>query len=239
MIDSVFGLHKSLFGFDEKDDGSKMDVDSTPHASPDNGEADQAGSFLFKQLPAALTYDQLVDKLIEKGLVIDEEERPHVINVLSYIGYYRLRGYWITLEKDKRFYAGVIFSDIEGNYALDSALRHWLLGAIEPIEVKLRSQLAHHLALAYGPDAFYSPEPLLSTAQWEGSMRAVRREIERAKREGKPSICHNLEVYWSTEWGNRYADLERIIAAHPTVDLKPMGFPENWADILDTHPIVG
>ena len=142
-----------------------------------------------------LTTDQLVDKLAKKGLAFGDSDRSHIAGVLKDLGYYRLRGYWMTMESGKRFLPGVGFSDIEEVYALDSELRHWLLGAIEPAEVKLRSQLSHYLALAYGAGAFYSPDPFLSTPQWEGSMRAAEREIRRAQAEGKPSVCHNLERF--------------------------------------------
>lgn len=40
------------------------------------------------------------------------------------------------------------------------------------------------------------------------------------------------EVVWPELWTNKAAELAAIVARHSGVDLRPMGFPEDWQDVL-------
>ncbi|RSX52990.1 Abi family protein [Bifidobacterium samirii] len=313
-----------------------LNGNSTPHASA-HGAANQAGSFFFPMKPA-LDYASQVAHLRERGLVI--EDAADAASWLSDTNYYRLRGYWITLERDGRFIPGTTLGDIRGIYRLDQELRLWLWHAIGPIEIKARTSLAYHLARACGPLAHRESGLFSDGRAHARSMSGYEKEMARAERGNVPCVTHNLRKYgdlpvwaaveimsmgtmsqlygnlsgrasypdgttvsqavskdfdikpyllkswlrhltyvrnlcghhsriynrsmttratmlrkdsrheglkaWATivvimrmyqrAWPGRWADmadsLTRIIDSHPDVDLKPMGFPDDWRNVL-------
>ena len=169
--------------------------DSTPHASPGNGEADQAGSCYFPLKPP-LSYDEQLDRLLGRGLSLGSMSRQGACEWLGSCNYYRLRGYWMTLEDaDGRFVEGATFQDVLDIMLLDKELRGLVFAMVGPIEIKLRTQLAYHLSLAYGPDAFERPEAFANETFHTASLRAMDREVELAKRGKVPCVLHNLKKY--------------------------------------------
>ena len=324
--------HDATTVLDESAEVANITPDSAQHASPGNGEANQAGPF-FMEFPQVLSSEQLVSHLVDKGLVLEEGGAPKAAKLLEEQNYYRLRGYWISLERNHRFLPGTTFSRITDIAALDSELRHWLLAAIEPIELKLRAQFVRHLAAAYGADALDTPAPFASEDRWGKSRGIIDREIALARKDGQPRVLHNLGKYgrlpiwatvevmslgtiskmfgnlrkgdaakgiassfgvhyqylksalelltyvrniaahsdrfynrvmkkrpalrgddrayagtkqfptflvlrqlylrsWPDAWNGLHGDLVGIIERHGSVDLKPMGFPEGWKDVL-------
>lgn len=99
--------------------------------------------------PALSVEDQLA-KMIERGLVVeDEDEAKHY---LHQIGYYRLCGYTLPFQKggdghDRHdFRDPVEFRAILDRYVFDRKLRLLLLDAIERIEVSFRAALSNSIA---------------------------------------------------------------------------------------------
>lgn len=88
-------------------------------------------------LPPATTFEEQLYKMENRGLVIDDSN--FAIAKLRDLNYYRLRGYWLTLEDEGSFIMGTSFGDIWEIYQLDRELRRWLWQAIAPIEIKLRA----------------------------------------------------------------------------------------------------
>lgn len=165
-------------------------TDSTPHASV--YAANQAGSFCFPK--PALTFSEQVDHLVENGLSVDDvhfaEDR------LADINYYRLRGFWLTLEDgDGRFRDGVSFEDVLDTYEFDRELRLWLWKVISRIEVKLRTQFAYHMAHCIGPFAYLDMANFKNVKSYSSSMQNYERELDRAYRQGVPYVVHNLDCY--------------------------------------------
>lgn len=169
-----------------------MNVDSTPHASvPD--AANQAGSFSFSPMKPALSYTEQVSRLRNRGLIIDDDDEAAAW--LSDTNYYRLRGYWITLERDGCFLPGTTLNDIREIYRLDLDLRLWLWHAIDPIEIKARTALAYHLGRACGPLSHKTPGLFANGKAHAKSMNGYARELARAERDGVPCVTHNLRKY--------------------------------------------
>jgi abortive infection bacteriophage resistance protein len=102
-----------------------------------------------------LTIEQQVDRLAARGLAIPDKARA--AHYLAHLNYYRLRAYWLPLERDPKqhiFKVGTSFEHVLDLYVFDRKLRLLLLDAIERIEVSLRTQWAYHLAHQYGPHAY-------------------------------------------------------------------------------------
>ncbi len=168
-------------------------VDSTPHACIGNEAANQAGSFALPPLKPALAYEQQVSLMRARGLTVPDESKA--LELLAETNYYRLRGYWLTLENEAGFKAGTSFDDIWDIYALDSELRLWLWSAIAPVEIKLRTSFAYHTAHALGPQGYEDSANYSNVAEHTKSMKSLARERDRALRDGVPCVKHNIEKY--------------------------------------------
>lgn len=169
--------------------GGINSTDSTPYAS--GNAANQAGSFF--SLPEATTFDEQLSKLEDRGLII--HDKAFAIGKLQNLNYYRLRGYWLTFERNGKFVEGTTFNDIWEVYQLDHELRDWLWQAIAPIEIKLRSQFAYHFAHSCGPDGYLNKENYLSEEKFLKALTNYERECDRAYDQGVPCVVHNKDKY--------------------------------------------
>ena len=169
-----------------------MNGDSTPHARTSSA-ANQAGSFSFFPMKPALSYEEQARRMRDRGLVIEDEDEA--VAWLSDMNYYRLRGYWITLERDGRFLPGTTLADIQEIYRLDRDLRLWMWHAIGPIEIKARTSFAYHLGRACGPLAHRMPGLFSNGKAHARSMNGYAKELARAERDGVPCVVHNLRKY--------------------------------------------
>ena len=115
-----------------------------------------------------LTFEQQADQLLARGLVGD---RATMIEHLSFVNYYRLSGYWWSFrrrmppapapapprqleQRGDDFVPGTQFEVVWDHYVFDQRLRVHVMEAIERIEVAVRTQLAYHHSLKWGPDAY-------------------------------------------------------------------------------------
>ena len=92
-----------------------------------------------------------IDLLKHRGMIIEDENfaRLH----LSHISYYRLKGYWWDMQKDKNqhiFIEETRFENVISRYLFDKELRLILFDAIETIEIALRTKVIYYLSQAYG-----------------------------------------------------------------------------------------
>ena len=101
-----------------------------------------------------------IDLLKNRGMIIEDEEfaRLH----LSHVSYYRLKGYWWDMQKDKNrhiFMEESRFEDVISRYFFDKELRLILFDAIETIEIALRTKMIYHLSQSFG-GLFYTDKKL-------------------------------------------------------------------------------
>lgn len=100
------------------------------------------------------TYQEQVELLLERGMLIDDHDRAR--HYLAHLNYYRLAAYWLPFEQDHAthtFRPGTSFDKVLDHYIFDRELRLLVMDAIERFEVSLRAQWAYHLAHTYGPHA--------------------------------------------------------------------------------------
>jgi abortive infection bacteriophage resistance protein len=132
--------------------------------------------------------------MVENGLAV--EDRAFAESCLAEVNYYRLRGFWLKLEDGSgRFREGVTFGDVWGIYSLDRELRLWLWDAIGPIEVKLRTQFAYHLAHRAGPFGYLDESNFRDCQSHSKSVQSFGREYRRALGQKVPHVVHNAERY--------------------------------------------
>ena len=190
MEEKACAIKKGEQVCDNKANGGINKTNSTPHAS--GNAANQAGSFL-SQLPEATTYKEQLSKLKGKGLVVEDED--FAIARLRDLNYYRLRGYWLTLEQESSFVEGSSFEAIWEIYQLDCELRAWLWRAIAPIEIKLRTQFAYNFANLCDAEAYLNAENYRNVASFQKALANFERERDRAYGQGVPCVVHNMDKY--------------------------------------------
>jgi abortive infection bacteriophage resistance protein len=86
----------------------------------------------------ALTYQERIEQLSNRGLIIDNVERA--THLLESISYHRLSGYWYPLLADKKahiFKEGAHFGNAFEMYSFDRALRVMVIRELEKIDPKL------------------------------------------------------------------------------------------------------
>ena len=100
--------------------------------------------------------EQQIAKLRVRGMAIPDGEESAAKHQLAHINYYRLRGYWMSMEVEiaaageHQFQQGTTFAQVADLYGFDRKLRLEINGAIERVEVSLRTQWARVLACHHG-----------------------------------------------------------------------------------------
>jgi abortive infection bacteriophage resistance protein len=102
----------------------------------------------------ALTADAHLALLKSRNLLIEEKDEVKIKSYLRKIGYYRLSGYFGTLQSEKdRFKDGTTFWNIINLYKFDHELRLLTLDALYFIEVELRARITDIYSISY--DCFW------------------------------------------------------------------------------------
>ncbi|APH44090.1 hypothetical protein BMW26_03265 [Microbacterium sp. 1.5R] len=104
----------------------------------------------------ALSLDDLVSRLVERGLDVPDRERA--ARYLRHIGYFRLSPYTIPFQQgqpDHTFRTGAAFDDVLDIYVFDRALRLLVMDALERVEVAVRAALTDHMSTVYEDPHWY------------------------------------------------------------------------------------
>lgn len=134
--------------------------------------------------PAVSVHDQ-IELLKRRGMIVgDEAQAQHYLNFISY---YRLRAYWLPFEVpaanngDHAFRDGTTFEDVLTLYIFDRELRLLVLDAIERVEVALRAQWAHHMAMTYGPHGYLEQGHYSVIRHHAKDVTALEKEFNRSE----------------------------------------------------------
>ena len=100
------------------------------------------------------TFDQLVNILKSKNILISDDLLAKTF--LNRVNYYRFSGYFLPFQVNGQ---GPLFSNIEFErliaiYEFDSQLRNLIAGAVDEIEIYLRTQLSYYHAHKYGEEGY-------------------------------------------------------------------------------------
>lgn len=141
-----------------------------------------AGLFIYmKYDKPPLTYDQQVELLKSRGLIIKNKQK--IKSLLKQISYYRISAYFLPFQKEKDlFIPGTSIEDIETLYNFDRELLNLIFTTISRVEIPIRTRITYLFVQKYGPigytqiknfrDGFYLFEEWLSK---------LRSEIKRSK----------------------------------------------------------
>lgn len=136
---------------------------------------------LYQKPPVDVT--ALIAKLRQRGLTINDESVA--ITALTFIGYFRLRGYCIPYYKTtqervpqllepKEFVPGTTIEDVISLYEFDRKLRLIVLEQIQKVEIGLRTCLSEYMSATYGCHWFMGLTNLDSNYDYEGFFGQIR-----------------------------------------------------------------
>lgn len=117
----------------------------------------------FKKVKPARNPDELITKLQERNLTINDCDVLEIKNSIRNIGYYRLSGYFGPLQNPKDvFREGAEFKDIIRLYEFDKELRKITSQALKVIEIVLKAKLTDIMSSSYESD-WYVDDSLFMT----------------------------------------------------------------------------
>ena len=135
---------------------------------------------MFNKLP--LTIQEQIEQLKQRGLQISSSDNAK--HHLSHISYYRLAGYWWSMQADKQkhiFKPNSRFSDVIALYNFDRELRLLLFDVIEKIEISLRTKLIYHLSHEFDPWWFQNTHLFTNSSELIKTLAIIDEEITRSK----------------------------------------------------------
>ena len=102
------------------------------------------------EVKPATTFDEQVELLKKRNCCISDP--VFCRSVLQQVNYYRLSAYFLPFRgQDGNYRDGTSFYRVFRIYEFDRKMRQVLFGAIEQIELYLRTQIAYYHAHKYGP----------------------------------------------------------------------------------------
>ena len=116
------------------------------------------------------TIQEQLCRLKEKGMVFNDEQ--NAISYLSRISYFRLKYYWVDMidVNTGYFINGANFDTVIERYEFDKKLRNILFGAVEILEVGLRTQFITTLSLATNTGLWYLDCSLFNNQQFHTNL---------------------------------------------------------------------
>jgi abortive infection bacteriophage resistance protein len=145
----------------------------------------------------ALTFEQQLDKLIARGLVVNDRQKA--LHYLSHINYYRFAGYLLPFEADHathRLRPGTEFDQVLGLYGFDRELRLHVLDALERVEVSMRTRWAYHVAHGISPHGYLESAHAASAKRFARELALIEREVDRSR---ETFVAHNKSKYTSPD----------------------------------------
>mgnify|MGYP006289309501 CR=1 FL=1 len=150
----------------------------------------------MKYTKSPLSIDDQIARLKSRGLVINDEQKAR--HYLSNISYYRLRAYTYPFQDnadpDHPFVQDVSFSEIIELYVFDRRLRVLLFGALEKIEIALRTKIINYFSLTYGSHWFEDMSLYRNQKFYISNMKSLNEEI---KRSDETFIKHYYNKYYN------------------------------------------
>ena len=131
--------------------------------------------------PALSITDQIAI-LQQRGLVITDMTTAE--RFLNNVSYFRFAAYLHIFEQpDHTFRYGTTIEQVAALYSFDVELRKLLFGAVQKIEIALRSRVIHQFSLAHGPFWFLDASLAIDKLKFAENLATLKRELERTKEE--------------------------------------------------------
>lgn len=153
------------------------------------------------ELKPALSFEEQVAQLKNKH-DLEIENISEAISILSHVNYYRLSAYGIGLKRrddTDKFVNGISLTHLYHLYVFDSHLRNELFHLIEHVEIELRTQIAYHLSLTYGPEGYACSKNFINRLDKNGNsiheITMMKFHNEVARQRNLPCVKHHQKKY--------------------------------------------
>ena len=166
-------------------------------------EAHQGGSFFMARekrifQKQSLSVDDQIHLLKKRGLHIPDAERA--AHCLQFIGYYRLSGYARFYYDDPtliepQFKPNTHFEKILELYTFDRELRLLINGAVERIEVAIRSCISNILSCKYGAHWYMKKNRFNEKFRFDDFMWKIRADTGRDARPGTMTAQKREDIF--------------------------------------------
>lgn len=144
-----------------------------------------------------------------RGLIFNDPASAH--QMLSAISYYRLSAYMLPYHVPgggHQFQSGVTFEQITDLYVFDRQLKLILFDAIERVEIAIRTQVIHQMALAYGSHWHEEPALFADSRVFSELQRQIGEHCQSKNRE--VFVDHYLAKYTQPPMPPCWMSLELI-----------------------------
>lgn len=144
----------------------------------------------------ALTPQQILVKLKAQGLIVPNDALAQ--QYLTFIGHYRLKGYWYQLidPQTKQFRPNTTFSEVIQRYDFDRELRQIIFTAIERLEIALRTVICNFLSREYADPHWYLNVDIFKPTRKIGYGDIIRKmESEVGQSHKKTFISAYYDIY--------------------------------------------
>lgn len=120
---------------------------------------------------------ELITLLESRGLKISDSQRAE--RYLRFISYYRLGGYFRSLQKDSEnhtYHSWATFDIGLNLYIFDRKLRVLFLDAVDRIEIAFRTSMSNIMSKAHGPHWFIRKELYKKAAEYENFVDLIEKK---------------------------------------------------------------
>lgn len=145
----------------------------------------------YKDHKPALTFEEQLELLKSRGLIVEDEE--FAIGILNRVNYYKLSGYSLGLRDNNTFHEQTTFEQIYRLYLFNKQLSALLTDLIESVEGIVKTQVAYYLAHNYGTLGYLDSKNFKSERLHSNFVKLCDQNIERNKR--LKFVKHNLKTY--------------------------------------------
>ena len=145
---------------------------------------------------------------IPSALPVEQRTRVELFVYRRFIRLFRFAAYLRIFEQpDRMFRAGTSFNQVATLYKFDVELRKLLFGAVQRIEIALRSHVIHQFSLAHGPFWFLEASLTIDKPKFAENLSTLKRELERSKEE---FIKEHTKKYGTTNFPPAWKMLELV-----------------------------
>ena len=148
-----------------------------------------------------LSFEKQLQRLKDNGLNIHND--AYAVKKLSHVNYYRLSAYFLPFQFPKdsdnadEFFEGTQFREIIKLYDFDAKLRRLVFGALEVIEVYIRTQVTYHHTKKYKAFGYLQFENFDCSQEYFDKL--IRDIKEESKRSDEKFVSHFKKKYGSND----------------------------------------
>lgn len=143
--------------------------------------------------PPTTFADQLTI-LRKRKLTIDDDKSA--LSVLMNLNYYRFTGYLLPFKNPNNTYVdGTTFEQIYKIYEFDRKLRNLLIGMLETIEIRLRTQISYHFAHKYSALGYLRAEHFRNERMHGEFLDSLNIAFREAHKNKELFAIHHFEKY--------------------------------------------